>query len=880
MSNTVIEINKKQLFPKNENYLTKHKTYQLKHSSRYKIKWPFVFIGILTIFNTTFAQKLLTNNLREKEIYTVNRITTSPSKGETPKFNSPSFQWPSKKKATYSIRISTSKIFDQSVIEKNNIEYAIYNPHQPLAAGKWYWQYKWSDGNWNALDSFEINTSTRIFPTVSIEKLLNYIPNTHPRVLVNKSEINNFRLNAINTKEALAIINEANNNLTKPIPKEADALPKFQGKDKFENEKIASLASKWSGKKVQETLNIFSQAYVLTGDEKYFKIAKLWMLEVATWDPMGPSHTNNFADGGIMSSLAIGLDSFWDLLTESERLLIKKNVSTRADQFYKLWINQVEARSSSMHVWQQIMHNLLQTALVLKGEHTSAEKWIGYIYELWIAQSPKMAEEDGAWFNGSAYFGMNALSLIDIPTIFKKLSGVDFMISPWFQNNPTWLIYSFPPNSTSDGFANDGERYKFPWLNYAGYTDALAKLLDNPYAAWYSNAVAKSVGKDIADDAEFRWFRLSNEKKKSISTNSISFPSSAFFPEVGVGYMHSNLQDTKNDLMLSLRSSPFGPMSHTHADHNTFNIAYGGKRLFYNTGYRPAMGDPHFLGWYKHTQGHNGVLIDGNGQPFSDGAFGWIPKNLQGAQISYAVGDASNAYSGIVDGKEIDHGMNLFRRHYVMLPPSIIVIYDELEADHPATWSWLLHNYDGFTLDPNKQTVFAQSETAKAQISLFSSSSIDLKLTDQFSVPVDNWTNKINEDGDTLNFVNQWHLEAVSKQKTEKMRYLAVMQVKPDGQFEKIVLSNDTKTISVGQFHIKANMNIKEPALIQINNIENTLSFVSSGTLMFEKNKYIGTDNKSAKLIEKKDGKIIFKEVLDETPPAMKRMMSKIGNNK
>jgi hypothetical protein len=93
-------------------------------------------------------------------------------------------------------------------------------------------------------------------------------------------------------------------------------------------------------------------------------------------------------------------------------------------------------------------------------------------------------------------------------------------------------------------------------------------------------------------------------------------------------------------------------------------------------------------------------------------------------------------------------------------------------------------------------------------------------------------------------------------------------------------MSNDSKTISVGQFQIKANMNIKEPALIQINNIENTMGFVSSGTLMFEKNKYIGTDNKSAKLIEKKDGKIIFKEVLDEMPPAMKRMMSKIGNNK
>lgn len=839
-----------------------------------------ILVGTCSMPNKSFAQKLAINNLKGKEIYPTIRNTTSPSNGESPKFNSPSFQWPSKKNATYSIRISTSKKFDQALIEKNKIAFALFNPHQQLTEGKWYWQYKINQENWNPIDSFDINASTRIFPTVSVEKIINNIPAAHPRILVNKSEINNFRLNIIKTKEAIAVIKEANKILTIPIPKEGDALPKYQGKDKFENDKIASLASKWSGRKIQESLNIFSQAYILTGDVKYFKVAKLWMLEVANWDPMGPSHTNNFADGGIMSSMAIGLDSFWDLLTETERNLIKKNISTRADQFYKLWMNQVEARSSSMHVWQHIMHNLLETGLALKGEHPTAENWIEYIYELWIAQSPKMAEEDGAWINGSAYFGMNALSLIDIPTIFKKLSGVDFMTAPWFQNNPKWLIYSFPPNSTSDGFGNDGERYKFPWINYAGYTDAIARLTNNPSAAWYANAVAKSVGKEIADDVEFRWFRIRDGIKKTTALHPLSFKQDAFFQEVGVGYMHTNVQDTKNDLFLSLRSSPFGPMSHTHADHNTFNIAYGGKRMFYNTGYRPAMGDPHFLGWYKHTQGHNGVLIDGQGQPFSDGAFGWIPRSIQGEQISYAVGDASNAYSGIVDGKEIDHGMKLFRRHYLMLRPSIIIIYDELEADHAAEWSWLLHNYNGFTMDAKTQTVFAENETAKAQVTLFSASDIDLNVTDQFSVPVDNWTNKINEDGDTLNFVNQWHLKAASKQKAEKMRYLAVIQIKPDGRFEKIIKSIDNGDITVGNYRIKASMNINEAAHIQINNIENTLSFVSSGTLMFEKNKYIGTDIKSAKLIEKKDGKIIFKEVLDEMPPAMKRMMSKIEKTK
>jgi len=844
------------------------------------IKVLFILIGTSAIPNKLVAQNLAINNLKGKEIYPTIRNTTSPSNGESPKFNSPSFQWPSKKNANYSIRISTSKKFDQALIEKNKIAFALFNPHQQLTKGKWYWQYKINHENWNPVDSFDINASTRIFPTVSVEKIINNIPAAHPRILVNKSEINNFRITASKTKEAIAIINEANKILTIPIPKEGDALPKYQGKDKFENDKIASLASKWSGRKIQESLNIFSQAYILTGDVKYFKAAKLWMLEVANWDPLGPSHTNNFADGGIMSSMAIGLDSFWDLLTETERNLIKKNISTRADQFYKLWMNQVEVRSSSMHVWQHIMHNLLETGLALKGEHPTAENWIEYIYELWIAQSPKMAEEDGAWINGSAYFGMNALSLIEIPTIFKKLSGVDFMTAPWFQNNPKWLIYSFPPNSTSDGFGNDGERYKFPWINYAGYTDALARLTNNSSATWYANAVAKSVGKEIADDAEFRWFRIRDGIKKTTALHPLSFKQDAFFQEVGVGYMHTNVQDTKNDLFLSLRSSPFGPMSHTHADHNTFNIAYGGKRLFYNTGYRPAMGDPHFLGWYKHTQGHNGVLIDGHGQPFSDGAFGWIPRSIQGEQISYAMGDASNAYSGIVDGKEIDHGMKLFRRHYLMLRPSIIIIYDELEADHAAEWSWLLHNYNGFTMDAKTQTVFAENETAKAQVTLFSSSDIQLNVSDQFSVPVDNWTNKINEDGDTLNFVNQWHLKAASKQKAEKMRYLAVIQIKPDGRFEKIIKSIDNGDITVGNYHIKASMNINEAAHIQINNIENTLSFVSICTLMFEKNKYMGTDIKSAKLIEKKDGKIIFKEVLDEMPPAMKRMMSKIENNK
>ena len=701
------------------------------------------------------------------------------------------------------------------------------------------------------------------------------IPSDHPRVLVKKQELSGFRMKSKGQKETSLIIQEANRNLKEPISSESSALPTYKGKDDFENDKIAMLASKWTGWKVQKVLNTFSQAYVLTGDTVYFRAAKAWMMELASWDPNGASHKNDFGDAGIMSSLAIGLDSFWDLLTVEERAKIIQQSSTRAKHFYASWVGQVESRSSSMHVWQHILHNLLQTSLALYGEVPEAKIWMDYIYELWIAQSPKMAEEDGAWFNGTSYFGMNTLTLVEVSSIFKDLTGVDFMGSTWFKNNPRWLTYAFPPNSVADGFCNDGDKYSSPNLRYAGYTDAMARLFNDPYAAWYSKTILSGLGKDISEDDEFRWFRLKQGLQMELpllSTKPI-FPQAAVFPDIGVAYMHTSLQNSKTNLMLSLRSSPFASMAHTHADQNTFNIAFGGKRLFYNSGYRPAMGDPHFLDWHKHTQGHNDILIDGKGQAFNAGGYGYIPRFLNGEEISYAVGDASNAYSGKDEGQNIDAGMKVFRRHYLMLRPSTIVIYDELEADHPASWSWLLHNDNKMTIDPLKKTILAKNELVRAQVSLFSSSAIEFKITDQFSVPVDNWTNKVNEDGDTVNFKNQWHFKAESTGKKEKMRYLAIIQVKPDGSFQPLNISKASGVVTIGNWYIAAEMDAAKPALIKAWNKNQSAVLVSAGSIVNQGKTFAGKNPGSSKLLEVINGKPMLQEAKDEIPASIKRLL-------
>ncbi len=382
------------------------------------------------------------------------------------------------------------------------------------------------------------------------------------------------------------------------------------------------------------------------------------------------------------------------------------------------------------------------------------------------------------------------------------------------------------------------------------------------------------MGKDISEDPEFRWFRLQKGnqlKPPSISPN-IKFPEAAVFPEIGVAYMHTTLQNTNTNLMMSVRSSPYASIAHTHADQNTFNIAYGGKRIFYNSGYRPAMGDPHFLDWHKHTQGHNGILIDGKGQPFNAGAYGFIPRFLHGNQISYAVGDASNAYSGKDEGQNIDYGMKVSKRHYIMLRPSIVVIYDELEADHPAEWSWLIHNDNKMLVDQQHNTIEANNEGVKSRVSLFSSSSVEFKLSDQFSVPVDNWTNKINEDGDTVNFKNQWHFKAVSTEKKEKMRYLAIIQVKPDGSFQPININKVKGVYTVGNWNISAEMDASKPASIKAWNADRTRMLVSGGKLESKGKSYEGKEIGSAKLLEVIDGKSIFQEVSDELPGSIKRL--------
>lgn len=801
----------------------------------------------------------------------------SPLIGTAAKTNPPSLLVPlaKNKQARYSFRLSQNSRFPKDeTLGVDKQEWAIYNPHQQLAVGNWFWQSKAEGEEWSELRSFMIEPGVPVLGNISLPDLIARVPQTHPRSLAFASELEAIRKRAVGNPDAARILQEADKALLMDPPEESDGLAENTGSTPTEQKKLNLDASKHLGNTVKKGLDPLVKAYVLTGDERYARAAIRWGLAVAAWDPAGVSMTNNFADSECMRLMADVYDACFALLSETEKAALLRSIEVRAQRFYEGWTQQLESKSFSAHVWQHILERMVKTSLAVLHESPEAPKWFGYLYEIWLSRAPVLGPADGGWWNGTHYFELNALTLLEVPAIFSKLTGEDYLHSPFYANNPYWLWYSFPPNSYSEGFGNGTEKQIGQKLGVLGYADALGRLTGNAYACWYADFHLQKMGKTLVDDGEFRWFRLRwpQNDRPEIPTR-IDLPQARVFPQTGTVNMHSNFRYPESNLMLSMRSSPFGSTSHAHADQNSFNLQWGGERIYYNSGYRPAMGVPHYTDWFKASKGHNTVLIDGKEQPKGTGqSYGWMPRFAHGEQISYALGDASHAYDNAGEQVQVA-GMKRFRRHLVLLRPGTIVIYDELEADHAANWDWLLHSMEKSWLSEDGQFLFCKTHKAQAQTRILASVPLEIEISTRFDPEPVNFRGMLDEDGELLEYKDQWHIRARPREPQQKIRYLTLIQV--NSLFEGGSLSRgfDTRLFKEGEkvvlggWEISAEMDPEKPASLHIQNAAETalLSLGSSAEVLGGQT-FHRDYQQSTLLVEKVKGQWIRQEAIDQLP--------------
>ena len=804
----------------------------------------------LLLFANGYAQKGIMRLTQQTLMHEV-RETPSPLDGQHITVNPPRFMWPDKfphlgavldgveeedykPEVTYRIRIARDPEFKSEVITAER-KWAFFNPFKLFEKGKWYWQHayvnKEGKEEWSPVYHFYIDEHIRTFNPPSLQEVLTKLPKTHPRILLDAEDWDNIIERNKNNPEAQAYIRKADKCLNHPLKHLEEEIDTTQVVKLTNIVQYRSALIRESRKIVdREEANIEAmvRAYLLTKDEVYYKEGIKRLSEILSWKK-SKYFAGDFNRSTILSMSTSAYDAWYNLLTPNERKLLLRTIRDNGKKFYHEYVNHLENRIADNHVWQMTFRILNMAAFATYGELPMASTWVDYCYNEWVSRLPGL-NADGGWHNGDSYFQVNLRTLIEVPAFYSRISGFDFFADPWYNNNAFYVIYQQPPFSKSAGQGNSHESKMKPNGTRVGYADALARECNNPWAAAYVRTILQKEP-DIMEktflgkSGDLTWYRCTTKKVLPKEGHTLAeLPMAKVFNETGIGTMNTSLGDIDKNAMLSFRSSSYGSTSHALANQNAFNTFYGGSSLFYSSGHHISFIDEHSLYCHRATRAHNTILVNGMGQRIGTEGYGWIPRYYVGEKIGYVVGDASNAYGKVISPLWLERGkqskldyspangwdenhLKTFRRHIVELGTSgLVFIYDELEADEPVTWSYLLHTViNPMTVkeNPNYVHIQATNKNGASDAFLFSSDKLTTETTDKFFVPAVNWL-RADSKGNFAPYANHWHFTATSsKQKVYRFATVINTHALARPAAEPVILKDGR--IKVGSWIIKVN---------------------------------------------------------------------------
>lgn len=784
------------------------------------------------------------------------RTTPSPLDKATVSDRTVSFQWPlaanvdtseelldgvhSTKKKVDKSRLKYQLRYSQDAGMKSNVmqvetRWPFFNPEKDLTPGVWHWQYGFvEEGNtkWSPVLQFTVEANPDKFCPPLLKTMQAKLPKSHPRILVQKEQWADFMKNCKSKPEYQWYLERANQVLKTPMQSVNDINTDLAAGLKNEMQRSAMLTreSRRIIDKEEANVELLIRAYLLTQDTKYSKEAVKRILEMISWGE-NENVMGDFNASTMLSLSSLAYDSFYNLLDETQKQILLKEIKKRGNEFYKNFNNRLENHIADNHVWQMTLRIFTFAAFSVYGELPEADLWTDYCYNVWLARFPGL-NKDGAWHNGDGYFAVNFRTLIEVPYFYTTITGFDFFSDPWYQGSAMYTIYQQPPFSKSGGNGSGHQGNLKPNSIRVGYADALARLTGNTHAADYVRRIAKAPDFHkrllTVKSGSLAWFRLQCDKPLPEGEGLTSLPMGYVFPQTGLASFMTNWDRVGGNAMFSFRSSPYGSTSHSIANQNAFNTFFGGSSLFYSSGHHIAYVDKHSMFCHRGTRAHNTILVNGMGQRIGTEGYGWIPRYYVGEKIGYVLGDASNAYGEVISplwqerakhadveftpatGWDKNH-LKTFRRHTVALGKSgLVFIYDELEADEPVTWDYLLHTVTN-PMSVTKKDKFvhiqATNKNGASDAYLFSSGTLKTDTTSRFFEPAVNWL-RADANGKFPSYPNHWHFKA-SSEKQQTYRFATIINThllaRPAADPE--ILSDGR--IKVGSWIIRVNVSVE-----------------------------------------------------------------------
>ncbi len=825
-------------------------------------------LGLIIVYYLSLTQiSLNAQQYLPSRVHENVRETPYPQEYHQPYLNPAPLLVPQKMKQSDFLQFTLSKEKDFSgntTLLSKPVPWCMFNPHQILSSGTWYWRFRSISKSgekmpWSPVYSFTITDDIPRFVTPSFELL-------RKRIAEKQSRLYCF------LEDSLAMARQrmySHPEYNRMITSGREGLSADYGTDTLVSRHVSAM--------VVHCEKLHTAYTLLQRDVYADKMVQLirWLLPSPITDrQIG----NDFYAGDLAYLLACSYETCYERFTTGERFRIEQLMIRIINYYRSHFFCEMENHIFNNHLWQFTFRRLLQTSLVLYDKYPEAREFFEYGYELWTCRAPATGfNRNGIWINGTCYFSANAVSLYYIPSLFSYLSGTDFFQHPWYREAGKAMVYSWPPHSQSVGFGDGHEQMNDkPLIIRSAFADFLAREKGDPYAAWYT-----SIDKRYEQDDEMRLYRMvRSEVKKGAAEIPDDEPKARWFRDSGDMIANSSMKDYKDNLCLSFHSNPFGSGSHTHADQNAFNLHFRGVPVYGSTGYYMSFADAHNLLSYRHTRAHNTLLVDGVGQPFTTRAYGNIVRSLSGEHISYALGDASNAYCGISEypmwirnfadqhlEQSAENGfgetsLTLYRRHIFLLHPDKVLIYDEMEARKPVRWDWLLHSPTKFSIDERASSLVTRNEekqfTAVAQ--LFSRQECKLTQTNRFVILPEE---KKAVRGEVL--ANQWHLTA-SFVPSKQNRILTIIQIQPDGkQTAKVI--RDGNRFQCDDWTIEVELDTKKAASLYIlNNTSRAVFSYGKSSLQIDGKSYKPAEKNGSLLFDKVDGKWQLQEMTDRAP--------------
>ena len=741
-----------------------------------------------------------------------------------------------KTKLRYKIRWSQDATFKKGTMQIET-RWPFFNPEQDLAPGTWYWQYGYVTGGkteWSDTQRFTVEPNPMKFCPPALKTVLEKLPAHHPRVWLDKDEWDSFIENSQGKPERRTYLKRANKVLATPM-KSVNDINSDLAKGLTNKVQQSAMLTRESRRIIdseEANTDVLIRAYLLTKDRRYADEAVKRVKEMATWGD-NKNVVGDFNEATLLSLCSMAYDALYDVLDDATRQFLLNEIKDFGSSMYKHDINRLENHIADNHVWQMTFRILTMAAFTVYGELPEADTWVDYCYNLWLARFPGL-NKDGGWHNGDSYFIVNVRTLVEVPYFYSRITGYNYFNDPWYQGNALYVIYHQPPFSKSAGNGSAHLNVTRPRGSRVGYADALARMTGNTYAADYVRIIQAGRANILEEDnvgkeAGLGWFRLQCNKPLPTGAGLKDLPFGYVFPETGLASFSTNLERVGRSAMFSFRSSPYGSTSHALANQNAFNTFWSGQPLFYSSGHHISFIDNHSMYCHRATRAHNTILVNGIGQRIGTEGYGWIPRYYVGEKIGYVLGDASNAYGKVISKSWLarakkeevsfspeagwdDVKLKTFRRHIVELGKTgFTFIYDELEAEEPVTWSYLLHTVTN-PMNVNMVNEFVHVQaTSKNGISdayLLGSDELKTDTTSQFFTPATNWL-RADDKGNFKKYPNHWHFTATSG-KHKVYRFVTIIhthinKTTPDKPFS-IPQRLKDGSIKMGSWIIKANV--------------------------------------------------------------------------